>query len=410
MRGLENLYIFIDSEVGSVFSTILFPSISSTLKRLNIRNCDFKDLAHDGLRSLINLKTLEIEECQNCSHINLDVLPHLEWLCLQRERSEYPFFYRLSENLKIFSIKDSDFPISEVGSKTLQEFQHKKLLLLEFEFKNWRLTDDWLSGFPCLKSLQILFPFPFPNVIPLLPDIASKVFPKLPIEVLINLESLSLPWCKFESINHINTKSLKNLKILYLQGNKAEIDMNRADIFTGLEGLIQLKISYTKIKLIHPNAFRGLHTLQCLDLFSNFLTELDSSVFSHLPNLKHLDLSDNQLELEESLLFNLKHLQTLKIDSNNFGDSIPRNFFLVLDNLEELHLSMNQITRIKSNMFNGLSKLKRLVLDYNELEDIPLDAFSFSTYLEKVNAQCNLFGNHKKDELEFQFFPIKIIF
>lgn len=410
MRGLENLYIFIDSEVGSVLSTILFPSISLTLQRLNIRNCDFKDLAQDGLSSLINLKTLEIEECQNCSHINLDFLPHLEWLCLQRESSKYPFFYRLNENLRIFSIKDSDFLISEVGSKTLQEFQHEKLLLLEIEFKNWTLTNDWLSGFPYLKSLQILFPFPFPNVIPLLPDIASKVFPKLPIEVLVNLESLSLPWCKFESINHLNTKSLKNLKILYLQGNKVDIDMNRPDIFTGLEGLIQLKIRFTKIKLIHKNAFRGLHSLQCLDLFSNCLSELNPAVFSHIPNLKHLDLSDNQLELEESLLFNLKHLETLKMDSNNFGDSIPRNFFLVLVNLEELHLSMNQITRIESNMFKGLSKLKRLVLDYNQLEDIPLNAFSFSICLEQVNVQYNLFSNLKKDELEFQFLPIKIIF
>ncbi len=124
--------------------------------------------------------------------------------------------------------------------------------------------------------------------------------------------------------------------------------------------------------------------LRTLDLSNNQIKDI--SGISKIPYLKHLDLSNNGISNIKALGA-LKFLKTLKINNNknlNEIDAIGN-----LEYLEKLDLSNNNIKYLPS--FKGLIYVKDLNLSNNKIENI--NSLNALKYLETVDLSSNKIGN-----------------
>ncbi|XP_019551582.2 uncharacterized protein LOC109421525 [Aedes albopictus] len=108
-----------------------------------------------------------------------------------------------------------------------------------------------------------------------------------------------------------------------------------------LKPLKSLDMAYNLLKKINFTEFNGLEELDFVDLSYNFIGNISIDTVD-LPKLLKLDLHQNLLK------------------------RIPRNFGQ-LRSLEELNLSHNMLEYVEMSHFNGLTKLKVLELQFNNL-------------------------------------------
>lgn len=396
MSSLENLFVTTESPMltddryvnlsGSLLANMY------NLRRLYLEQCDLKDLPGNSFRALINLRYLEIRTSLNTSHINLDVVPRLNWLALGNSSSHLPSFRTLTSDIRIVEIKLN----SASDLQTLRNFQHNKLQVLDVQFNKFVLDDlnAWLAGFPSVRVLKM--------------ENSSSSLSKLKsidLSRLTGLEYLFLNRNQMESLS-CDWKALVNLKKLLLASNR--LNLNNPNMFTGLESLTHLDLSHNNIACIHLEAFYGLNNLQVLDLSNNSLTRLDREVFSRVPRLKHLDLSWNRLKIVPETFDHLAHLKSLIIKDNNLSH-LQYGVFSRLGECELLDLSWNFIPIVTLNMFRGLRKLKCLVLNRNRLKHIAHDAFALLSSLEKIQLDGNYLDQEYLDFIRTRFPKIEII-
>lgn len=362
------------------------------LRRLYLEQCDFKDLPGNSFRALINLKYLEIRTSLNTSHINLDVLPRLNWLALGNSTSHLPSFRTLTPDIRVVEIKLN----SPSDLQTLRNFQHNKLKVLDVQFNKFVLDDlnAWLAGFPSVRVLKM--------------ENSSSSLVKLKSIDLSHLTDLEYLFLNRNQMNSLSCdwKALVNLKKLYLSSNR--LNLNNPDMFMGLESLTHLDLSHNNIVCIHLEAFYGLNNLQVLDLSNNSLTNLDRKVFSRVPQLKQLDLSWNRLKIDPETFDHLTQLKTLILKDNNLSH-LQYGVFSRLEECELLDLSWNFISIVTLNMFRGLRKLKCLVLNRNRLKHIAHDAFTLLSSLEQVQLNGNYLDREYLDFIRTKFPKIEII-
>ncbi|KZV53329.1 protein STRUBBELIG-receptor FAMILY 2, partial [Dorcoceras hygrometricum] len=125
-----------------------------------------------------------------------------------------------------------------------------------------------------------------------------------------------------------------------------------------------------------------------LDLKGLGLTGNIGFQLSNLRNLKHLDLSWNNIESEipYDLPLNLTHLN---LAGNKFSQSIPYSLDL-MKNLRHLNLSHNALSGPLGNVFSGLQNLRGMDLSFNNFTgDLP-------TSFKSLSNLTGLFlqGNH----------------
>ena len=124
-------------------------------------------------------------------------------------------------------------------------------------------------------------------------------------------------------------------------------------------------------------AQRGPGLLEKIDLSSNRLTTLTSSVFNYLVNLRYLLLNNNQIKAIHSDVFkNVNSLITLDLSINHLTDFDV--MFLSSSNftkLRNLRLSHNKLTSIRASQFICLSSLSTLDLSFNRIEKLSDCAF-----------------------------------
>ncbi|UJR11692.1 hypothetical protein I4U23_015873 [Adineta vaga] len=151
--------------------------------------------------------------------------------------------------------------------------------------------------------------------------------------------------------------------------------------------------------------------LSTLTLTSNKLIELPNEM-KHLTNLRHLNLSNNQIEhLNDDLFEKLIQLETLNLSQNrleNFPKFSPENqklavvnlshnqlehlpdFPIELENLSSIDLSSNRFQEFPETLLQ-LHSLKTILIESNQLKEIP----------------SQLSQLHKLKELRFKSNPLK---
>ncbi|CAF3320775.1 unnamed protein product [Rotaria socialis] len=179
--------------------------------------------------------------------------------------------------------------------------------------------------------------------------------------------------------------------------------------------LERINFSFNHIRFLPANIhyLRFLHTL---NLSNNYLKELPSNI-GFLEQLNTLTLNHNYLEILPATFSRLTQLQSLDLSYNSLQsidliknflnlkhfsiDSNPLKLFPMLlhtcSNLEDLSFSntqLKQINNITLEIFNQFSKLKKLDLSKNNLnDDFLASSIQPFDYLEELHIQHNQFTN-----------------
>ena len=120
--------------------------------------------------------------------------------------------------------------------------------------------------------------------------------------------------------------------------------------------------------------FKGLENLTKLDLSWNSCSDMNLTIFHHMPNLRVLNLSINFLDAplnidDAGIIFRSQgQLEVLTISDNKLR-SLPRNIFSGLKNLKQLILAKNLLKSFDVDV-SHMKRLARVNLHENQLETI----------------------------------------
>ncbi|XP_063923630.1 leucine-rich repeat neuronal protein 1-like [Zophobas morio] len=180
-------------------------------------------------------------------------------------------------------------------------------------------------------------------------DSTNKTFPYKAL-LVHNMPILTLD--KKFPISNVSYLSLANNSIVNITDS----------IFSNLQDMITLDLSYNNIEQIHPDAFDGqylinefrpLKSLKNLHLDHNRISSLNQDVFEHTPNVEILTISHNPLDkIDQQTLVAITGLVFLKhLDLSYTGlSSLPDAFLHTPRYLEKLDLSGNQFNRIPKTL------------------------------------------------------------
>lgn len=231
--------------------------------------------------------------------------------------------------------------------------------LMVLDLSDNELTDEWVNAatFTGLLRLVVL-------------SISGNNIAKLEPSVFKDLYSLQILRLEDNVIEHIAEHtfgSLNNLHTLILSKNKlTRIDSNT---LSGLYGLSVLSLDSNVIEYIDPEALKNSSGLQDLHLNSNKLFDIPA-VLSEIPQLKTLDLGDNQItDIFNASFASMQDLVGLRLTENNIGN-VSKGVFDKMTSLRILNLSSNKIQRVEAGSFDANTNLLAIRLDGNYLAEI----------------------------------------
>jgi len=141
-------------------------------------------------------------------------------------------------------------------------------------------------------------------------------------------------------------------------------------LFNGLRYLRSLELEFNDLRELQPTIFSELVSLEKLNLSKNSIEELPEHIFSSNKKLITIDTSKNRLKkIPQNIFNNLPELRRLDIHRNNLGEFVSSNhsIFSRCDQLQVLNLRNNFIWDI-ANLLDNLKDLKELDLSNNSLK------------------------------------------
>ena len=208
-----------------------------------------------------------------------------------------------------------------------------------------------------------------------------------------NLKEVNLSQNQLQSWNdncNGTTISMNNLRVLNVQENET---FNELPLFEqqSLTQLQQLYASHTSISIL-PSCYLVSKQLQIVDLSHSKLQQISSSSLYHCTMLQDLNLSYNELSFIPTLPTSivqcrLEYNQITAIDDM----FVPEGIY---DNLKELYFHNNSLTDISNVKWNKMTpSLQTLDLRNNDIETIPSSNFVGLTRLKKLYICGNPINN-----------------
>lgn len=195
---------------------------------------------------------------------------------------------------------------------------------------------------------------------------------------------LDLSRNNLSSLTPSNLLNSTSLSELYLNHNRLT---KVASNLLHLPNLKRLDLSDNELKYVDRNAFQYIKNLEYLNLANNWFTTFEMISFHHLGNLIEIVLDNNELgaSLEENNLFDrsgygLTHkIEMLSISGIDLK-SVHENFFVDVYDLKKLDISNNDIAELFELPFT----LEYLDLSGNPITEISGDDFTDLVALKEL--------------------------
>ena len=172
------------------------------------------------------------------------------------------------------------------------------------------------------------------------------------------------------------SNGLSNLTVLRLQENG--MTKLQSEVFRGLDSLQLIDLTGNEFNesVLDPEIWIDINdTLSELVLEENSFTHLSPYMFTAFKSLKVLDLFYNNISIVEPGTFNgLDSLEILDLGLN-YITTLDPGAFQGLGSLTELQIGGNIITVLHTGVFIGLTSLEVLSLDFNPVEMFLTKAF-----------------------------------
>ncbi|XP_072240918.1 toll-like receptor 3 isoform X1 [Leuresthes tenuis] len=373
-----------------------------------------------GSRSLISKLCSELSgtaiQALSLQKMRLITLTNTTFKGLQRTNLT---FLDLSDNV-MEKIEEGSFRwLSRLESLILSDNKIKHLTNGTFQglnmLKKLQLTKTLVKGQK--SSLPIIDDFAFHQLSTLESLILQRTaFYQITEHTFTGLTSLTELDMSWSSYIHTSDRSITNktfasladspLRKLNLTGNSLS-QINPGSL-SALGNLTILLLDHNFIKqTLTGSEFAGLAYLQELHMTNNFQSvNLTSSSFVNVPNLRVLTLGKSlkaeALNQEPSPFRPLSNLTVLDLSNNNIAN-IRENMLEGLVNLRVLKLQHNNLARLwKMANLGGpvlfLKDAQRLItleMDYNGLDEIPMNALTGLSNLKELSLSNNLLNYFK---------------
>uniref|UniRef100_A0A2C9K2Q2 LRRCT domain-containing protein n=1 Tax=Biomphalaria glabrata TaxID=6526 RepID=A0A2C9K2Q2_BIOGL len=140
---------------------------------------------------------------------------------------------------------------------------------------------------------------------------------------------------------------------LYLANNKLGPALSDVDAFAGLPNLTHIDLSNNGLSELPGCLFRGLDKLHTVVLAGNSLTMLPNNFFTDSKQVEHLDLSYNEMSaLPEAIMSDMPKLRILDLSHNKINTLVLGARFQVVKEIEYIDLSNNNIEAITDDSFD----------------------------------------------------------
>lgn len=148
-------------------------------------------------------------------------------------------------------------------------------------------------------------------------------------------------------------------------------------------------LAQNAISEVKHGSWRGLQSLQILDLNDNKIADLGGSFSVDLDSLTHLYLAHNVLH--SVMRYNFQHLNSLELLDlqGNLISKLEPGALRSLTQLRRLLLQNNQLQSLRGDDFSVLQKLEFLDLSRNQIQDLPSGLFTPLRSLTFLNLQHN---------------------
>ncbi|XP_062699906.1 toll-like receptor Tollo [Aedes albopictus] len=187
-------------------------------------------------------------------------------------------------------------------------------------------------------------------------------------------------------ISNIDNASFREMVHMYgLRLTENNIETIRKGTFDAMKSLQILNLSKNRLKKVDAACFDNNTNLQAIRLDGNYLTDI-TGLFTKLPNLVWLNISDNHLEVFDYALIPTG-LQWLDIHANKIAEL--GNYFEIESQLalSTIDASSNQLTEITGSAIPNSVEL--LYLNDNLISKV-----QSYTFFKKPNlTRVDLFGN-----------------
>ncbi|KTF78231.1 hypothetical protein cypCar_00043266 [Cyprinus carpio] len=312
--------------------------------------------------------------------------------------------------------------MTKIGDGTFQWFPRLESLSLEHNSLK-QLTKDTFLGLGNLRQLNLQKALikSHSSSLPVIEDFS--------FHHLVQLEHLCMANTAFREITEHIFSGLLHLKTLDLSWSITGLKTVTNTTFASLQESPQLQtlnLTAMGINKLAPRAFSSLGNLTTLLLSHNFINQqLKGDELEGLSNIKEIDMSLNQqsISLTNTSFIHVPTLRTLKLGRALKGTlDMEPSPFRPLVNLTILDLSNNNIANINAGLLKGLyhlkvlkmqhnnlarlwktanpggpvlflkdaTKLSVLNLDYNGLDEIPLNALRGFFELQELSLRGNL--------------------
>ncbi len=172
----------------------------------------------------------------------------------------------------------------------------------------------------------------------------------------------------------------------YLDLKEASIEVIPEGMLDNNRELRYILFDYSKAQELPKGLLANCEKLLCFTMMESNIKQLDETIFSNCRELEIVAFCDSRLEsLPEGLFDNCVNLKEVNFE-DTFINEIPKGLFDSCVNLEEVFFSAFAFNSIPKEIFRNCKKIKRLKLgdDQSRIKQIPEDLLASCKELEDL--------------------------